>query len=286
MTSTILHGPWSQAPNLSAESKGSIHDDEQARSLGFQAALVGGSVLCSYMTTLLVERFGPAWYERGFFKTSFVGPVYETDEFRVVLEEREPGPGEAGLVAVRLEKRSGEPATAGYAGLAQSAATATPPWQRPGEAAAPALTLTDDPIPEEPIGTAMPPKALVVTPEESARRRAVAGDTSPWYADASPWGGPIVPSFMYLLVNLGNGVQRPASAQTSSARAGMNGTFQLLMTGPMFANQPYTLHSQLAEKGISGRTAFRTAEFRIVDADGRQVALARQKTRWFVRDAR
>src|SRR5688500_4229686 len=112
MTTSILHGPWSHAPNLSADATGSIHDDAQARGLGFKAALVGGSVLCAYMTPLLVERFGRAWYERGFFKTSFIAPVYETDEIRAVLEELPPGEGDATLAAVNLEKRTGERATA------------------------------------------------------------------------------------------------------------------------------------------------------------------------------
>lgn len=282
MTTTVQHGPWSHAPNLSADSAGSIHDEEQARSLGFRGALVGGSVLCAFMTPLLIERFGSIWYERGFFKTSFIAPVYETDTIRVVLEELPPGNADEGLVSLYLEKESGERATAGYAGLAVSRESAAPPWQRPGEPEF-APVGTDDPTPEERIGDGPPDRALTVTPAESATRRAAAGDQSPWYADASPWGGPVVPTFMYLLVNLGNGGRRPAAANARGASAGMNGTFQLLQTGPMFANEPYTLASALVEKGVSGRTAFRTAEFTIADSAGRRVALARQKARWFIR---
>lgn len=281
MTSTIIQSAWRHAPNLSADSTGSIHDDNQARQLGFQAALVGGSVLCSFMTPLLVDRFGAAWYERGFLKTSFVAPVYEIDEIRAVLEDLDPGDGDEALVRIGLEKRNGDRALAGYAGLARSAAEAIPPWQRPGEPVATLPPPSEDPVPEEELGSGPPPRPLIVTPEESATRRAAAGDASLWYTESSPWGRPIVPTFMYLLVNLGNGGRRPASTNARGGRAGMNGTFQLLQTGPMFAGEEYTLRSVLAEKGFSGRTAFRTAEFSIESADGRRVALARQKARWF-----
>ncbi len=285
MTASLYAGPWSQAPNLSADATGSIHDDAQARSLGFKGALIGGSVLCSFMTPLLVDRFGTAWYERGFFKTSFITPVYETDEIRTVLEELAPAEMDEALVSVSLEKRSGERATAGYAGLAHSVEAAIVPWQRSGEPhAAPPPAPDVDPLPEEAIGSGPAARELIVTPEESATRRSAAGETSPWYTEASHWGGPIVPTFMYLLVNLGSGGRRLAAANARGARAGMNGTFQLLQTGPMLAGEPYTLSSALAEKGISGRTAFRTAEFTITDGEGRRVALARQKARWFIRN--
>ncbi len=284
MTTTTIHGPWAQAPNLSADSAGSIHDDAQARSLGFQSALVGGSVLCAFLEPVLRERLGRAWFERGFFKISFVAPVYTTDEIRAVVEELEPLPGDAVLVRAGLEKRSGERATIGYAGVYRPDAALLPPWQRPGEPPSLPPPPEADPLPEEAIGTALPPKELVVSVEESAARRQAAGDTCPWYAESSPWGGPVAPAYMNLLVNLNNGGRRPATAQARGARAGMNGTFQLLMTGPFFAGQPHTLASHLAEKGISGRTAFRTAEFTITDRSGRRVVTARQKARWFIRD--
>ncbi len=284
MTATISHGPWAYAPNLSAGSTGSIHDDAQARSLGFQSALVGGSVLCAFLEPVLRERLGRAWFERGFFKLSFIAPVYTTDEIRAVVEELEPLPGDEALVRIGLEKRSGERATAGYAGVYRSPADAVPPWQRPGEPPSFPPPPDADPLPEEPLGTAVPSKDLVVSIEESGSRRRAAGDSCPWYEEVSPWGGAIVPAYMNLLVNLDNGGRRPETAQARGARAGMNGTFQLLMTGPLFAGQPYTLDSKLAEKGLSGRTAFRTAEFTITDGSGQRLVLARQKARWFLRD--
>jgi len=57
MTNTVIESAWAHAPNLSADAAGSIHDDAKARSFGFQATLVGGSVLSAFLTPVLVDRF-------------------------------------------------------------------------------------------------------------------------------------------------------------------------------------------------------------------------------------
>jgi hypothetical protein len=290
MTTATYQGGWVQAPNLSADAIGSIHDDDQARRLGFRSALVGGSVLVPFMTPALVEVFGPDWYERGFLKQSFIQPIYETTDFRVVVEEIEPTEHDERLVRFGLETREGGRATAGYAGLARSAESALAPWDRPGEPASPTPSGPDDPVPDEPIGTAQPPRMIMLPPEISASRRAAAGDTSPWYTESSPWGGRIVPTGSYIVLVWAVSPDSARAEERSEQRiigsnpaasAGMNGTFQLLQTGPMFADQPYELRSHLAEKGFSGRTAFRTMEHSIYDRDQRRVAAVRQKVRWF-----
>jgi len=284
MTTTTLTGPWLRAPNLSADSAGSIHDEREARKVGFESALVGGSVLLAFMTPTLTGLFGRAWYERGFLKQSFVSPIYESTEFRTYAEEMAVEPGDERLLAFGLEKRDGERATMGYAGIRRETAPAIPPWERRGEpplAAGPG----DDPLPGAPIGRASAPVALMATPELGANRarRAASGEISPWYETRSPWGASIVPTFMFILTQAmrARGAERRAEAD-GAIQAGMNGTFQLLLTGPMFCGREYQMTSTLVEKGVSGRTAFRTNQFGI-DREGRTVALARQKVRWFQR---
>jgi len=56
--SAVFEGAWQQLPNLSADAAGSIHDDEAAKQVGFEGALVGGSVLLAFMTPELVRLFG------------------------------------------------------------------------------------------------------------------------------------------------------------------------------------------------------------------------------------
>lgn len=284
MSSSAVESRWVRAPNLSAEATGSIHDDAQAQSLGFEGALIGGSVTTSFMTPALTEQFGDAWYERGFLKQSFIAPLYGHEEFRIVLDELPAGSQDECLFSLSLEKRSGEQHTAGYAGLARSADDAVPPWERAGEPGT-AAEPEDDPLPGQEIGTVYPPatRTISASDRENVRRRTASGDESPWYAESSPWGGPIVPTFMYTLMGLR--AAGPASDGSSGMRAGMNGTFQLLQTGPMFCDQPYTLQAKLVEKGWGRRSAFRTVEFAVTSASGDRVAIVRQKVRWLARPA-
>jgi hypothetical protein len=279
MVGTVYRGGWTSAPNLSADATGSIHDDVQARRLGFASALVGGSVLCAFLEPRLVERFGRAWYERGFLQQAFLRPVYTSDEFRATLDDLEPGPTDESLLALGLEKRDGERATNGYAGLLVPAAPPVAPWQRPEQAerSAAAGGSTADPLPEEPIGTAYPTRTVTFTPDDSASRRAAARDDLAWYTRRSSWGDPIVPSYMLLL----QAAQSGRGPGTSRIRAGMNAVFQLLNGGPVFCGRPYEIRTTLADKGFSDRTAYRTTELSFTDAEGNRPAVLRQKVRWF-----
>ncbi len=264
---------WLQSKNLSADARGSIHDDERARSLGFKAALIGGSVHSAFVTKAVVERFGPAWYERGFMKQSYIHPLYEDDQFRIVTKELEPTGTDETLIELAFETRKGVRTTAGYAGLAKSAETAVPPWERAGRGPA-----ADAPAP----GTT--PEAVFTrtfTIDESASRRELVGDDSLWYTDASPWGGPIVPSFMYMLIGTGGRVRQANGGDVP--QAGMNSVWELLQAGPMFAGVPHQVTSRLIESGASARSGFRTTEFNVVDPAGRQTAVARQKIRWLLK---
>jgi len=278
MVGTVYRGGWTSAPNLSADAAGSIHDDAQARRLGFAAALVGGSVLCAFLEPRLVERFGRAWYERGFIQQAFLRPVYTSDEFRATLDALEPGPSDEALLALGLEKRDGDRATNGYAGLLLPDGPTVAPWQRPEQAQRGAgAGAANDPLPEEPLGTAYPSRSVTFTPDDSASRRAAAGDDLDWYTRRSPWGDPIVPSYMLLL----QAAQSGRGPGSSRIRAGMNAVFQLLNSGPVFCSRPYAIRTTLVDKGFSGRTAYRTTELTFTDDDGNRPAVLRQKVRWF-----
>lgn len=267
---------WRRARNLHGDSAGSIHDEQQARALGFQHALIGGSYICAFVTQRMVERLGEAWYERGFLKQAFIHPLYDPDEFQVLVQPLKPGTYDEQLVEVSLETREGARITAGYAGLARPN-EGVPPWQRDGEAAPD--DPRGDPLPGTPLGTEFEASERTVNVEETEPWRAMAGDDLDWYTERSPWGGPIVPSFKYML--LGGGGQPEGGFQGNPPlRAAMNGTIQLLQSGPMHIGQPYTVQGRLVEKGFSARTAYRTNEFTVTDAQGSRVAIARQKIRW------
>jgi hypothetical protein len=90
--------------NLAAESKGSIHDDEKAREMGYAGGFVGGITVLGYMMRLMHESFGAAWLASGTFNGRLRQPLYAGVEATVegtIVEE--PAPANGGRVTVALQ---------------------------------------------------------------------------------------------------------------------------------------------------------------------------------------
>ena len=66
----------SNHPNL-------VHNDDYARSLGFQGGLVPGVDVYAYLTRPAVDHWGRDWPERGEGKVRFVKPVYDRDQLDI-----------------------------------------------------------------------------------------------------------------------------------------------------------------------------------------------------------
>jgi hypothetical protein len=69
--------------NSASESKGSIHDDEKAREMGYKGGLVPGVTVLGYMSQLMQETFGQRWQSGSTFKGRLRRPVYEGAEVAV-----------------------------------------------------------------------------------------------------------------------------------------------------------------------------------------------------------
>lgn len=63
--------------------RGSSHDDETARAMGFRAALIPGAFLYGHVTRLAVRAWGMDWLERGWAQVRFRRPVYNGDRLSV-----------------------------------------------------------------------------------------------------------------------------------------------------------------------------------------------------------
>ncbi len=57
--------------------RGSFHDPDTARQLGYRGALIPGAFLYGYMSRLAVEAWGMQWIERGSIEARFRKPVYD-----------------------------------------------------------------------------------------------------------------------------------------------------------------------------------------------------------------
>ena len=99
-------------------SEENIHDDSTAQRLGFQRGFVAFGQSLSWMSEMLLDYFGPAYYETGRFECRFAAPVFDDDDVTVrgEVRERVQEPGGVRLVCdVWMEKTDGTRAVAGAA---------------------------------------------------------------------------------------------------------------------------------------------------------------------------
>ncbi len=90
--------------------KGSVHDDEVARRMGYRAALVPGAFLYGHFSRVAVELWGQRWIEAGSMGASFRRPVYNGDAVTITVT---PGPG-AGRLGLVLVGADGQNAADGW----------------------------------------------------------------------------------------------------------------------------------------------------------------------------
>ena len=72
--------------NLSADAKGSIHDDATATELGFRAGTVAGDIHLEQFGGILVQAFGQDWFERGSLSMYFMHATADSEPVEAVLE--------------------------------------------------------------------------------------------------------------------------------------------------------------------------------------------------------
>src|SRR5947208_10896130 len=101
----VISGPLRQSVNQAREMGGSIHNDAIATKLGFRGGTVAGSIHLELFPPLLVEAFGPRWFERGSLSIYFVNAT--TDREAVRAHVGEPPDGGDAQVEAWIEREDG-----------------------------------------------------------------------------------------------------------------------------------------------------------------------------------
>ncbi len=259
-------GTWRRLANVAADRKGSIHDDETAREMGFRGGFVPGSTVGQAAMPAIIARLGQQWMEGGWYSFKFVRPVYVDEEVREVGST----PLADGTLPLRVEARDGRLCCDGSAGLG-----ATVPW----DASQDGTRRADEVFPAMTIGEVFEPSQLRVAPEEVAAMIAAAGDPTPWYESESPWGGALIPPERLMNAAL-NAVRGEIRTDDSIRNPGMWAEHSIAIERPLFAGRNYTLTEQLADKGLSGRTAYVDFQFEVADESGARCATGRHKIKW------
>ncbi|MGE0601012.1 MAG: hypothetical protein AB7J35_16165 [Dehalococcoidia bacterium] len=267
MTNNFFDGRFRRLVNTAAEQKGSIHDDAEARRLGFRGGFVPGSVVGQSAFPAIVEAFGKEWFEGGWYSLTFVSPVYIDDEVHEVAQRTSDG------IAVQVVDRFGRLCCNGRAGLG-----ANVPWDESQDLAHGAEGV----LPGIERGFAWLPHDFTPARDLCLGTVNSAGDETAWYRDASPWGGPIVPPeyLQVVALHLMREPHQPKKAPLQGVHGpGMWAQHDLALSEPIFQDRSYRVLEQVADKGRSGRTVFLTYEFEVFEGD-RRVGHGRHKAKW------
>ncbi len=177
-------GPWRRPRNLSADARGSIHDDATAEQLGFRGGTVAGNIHLVQCVPLLLDRFGNEWFETGTLSMMFRRATVDAEPVRVVLGDTD---GDTGSIRIELED--------GTITAEGSVSIGTP--------APPSLLRRRDRRPVEPSsleilsrivpGAELPSRPVTLSGDTQRRLLTDGSLTEPLevYSHHTPWGGPI-----------------------------------------------------------------------------------------------
>lgn len=266
-----VRGPLRRPVNRSANAKGSIHDDATAQKLGFRGGTVAGSIHMDQFPPLLVDRFGPQWFETGSLSLQFRNATISGEPVAVVL-----GPGDD-RIAVRVEREDGLLVAEGTAGVG---APAAPTFleavdMRPAEDRS-QLRMFGALEPGSPIAE----HEAVVDSRGPLRAGLAERMTEPldWYFGPSPWGGAIAhPSAVVAL--LWQQATRSFGRHSGGA-VGLFGAIEIRHhRGPVFVDQPYRVRGEVVAVGHSPKTEYVWFDTRAEDGED-VVASMRMQLRW------
>jgi hypothetical protein len=253
--------------NTAAQKKGSIHDDEAARDLGFRKAFVPGSVVGHFTMPAILERFGQDWWHAGWYDMTFVSPVYIDEEVRVLANDAN---GALACQVLTLDDRLCADGKAGLGDFSPNDAhpSARHPWHTEG-------TLADV-FAHAVVGTRFE-QAVAIRREDAASLLAACHDESELWEDVVPpehLMGIALRMIDFKAVPL-DGVRHP----------GMWAQHSIAMCEPIRWDCDYHIVETLAEKGASGRTDYMAFQFHVFDADDREVAVGRHKCKFIRKDS-
>lgn len=239
--------PFWSARNWSAQAgPGSIHDDATATGLGFRGGTVAGSVHLDLCAALLVEEYGKRWFENGCVSLYFRNAT--TDGERVQASCGVPR--NADPVSVWVHREDGLEVARGTASLGDHAASALRTRDlrsvSPGQ-----LRILRDLTP----GTALGEWPGRIEPQRQLGRYAqgLISDPLTWYADASPWGGPI--ATVSSAVDLLWGTPMSALRDRLGEAVGLFGAIEVAFhDGPLLLGARYRVSADIVALSESPQT--------------------------------
>jgi hypothetical protein len=271
----VIAGPVRRPRNLAADIAGSIHDDETASALGFRGGTVAGSVHMDQFPPLLIEGFGPQWFETGSLSLYFRNATTDDEPVQAFVERP---PADATDVQVRAWATTSNDVivgegTASVGNPAEASALRSRDI-RPVDSSE--LRILSQLKPGQSLGELM----LTASGERMRSSISKGAMTEPldWYTGSSPWGGPVAsPS---AIVELLFGRLLSDTKYKMGPHVGLFGAIEIrFQHGPILIDQTYTVTGEVVALSQTPKTEVLWFDSRALDQDGALIAEMRMMSR-------
>ncbi len=278
--SSLIEGSLWRARNWSADAgRGSIHDDATAAKLGFRGGTVAGNIHMDQYASALVDTFGPEWFERGALSLYFINATVDGEAVRVALAAPRPRQSQ---IEVAMFRDDGMQVSAGTASMYDHSRSALN--VRDLKPADPASLRILKPLQ---IGQSLGEYTLAVNAKQF-RQRLDAGLISaplPWYADESPWGGPIAPPSLLVELLWGPPMRGVTEAIGKTGGVGLFGAIEVAHhNGPVLQDRTYVVSARVVALSESPKTESMWFDSSAHDASGKLIVTQRMMLR-FMKDS-
>ncbi len=274
-TNGKITGPWRTPINIDSEDKTNIHNEEDAKKLGFRGGLVAGSIHMEMFLPELLEAFGEAWLERGCLSMYFMNATLDGEEVRAVVGEPDGDP-EGAQVAVYGERPDGTELGQGTASLGESDKPSALHDRELSPFPAGDLKILSG----VKVGDEFPVIETRVTPEYHAERMGVITEKIPEYSDASLRGG-LAASPVPFVDCLAASARAYLASKNEHPVVGLFGAIEIRnVNGPLLIDTPYQGGGKILALGQSPKTEYVWYDAWADDPQGNRTAEMRMMIRY------
>jgi hypothetical protein len=266
-------GAWRRTVNSAIQVKGSIHDEAVAEKIGIRGGAVAGTNHLDVFVPLLLEAFGPSWFEKGTLSIFYTYMTTDREEVRAVIGLPPKGAKDA-QVEARLEMRSGQIVGKGTVSVGEP--------KEPTYIQSISLTTSgDEPrvFANLPAGYDLGIHDCIIPQAKVIQRLEITTDPIDWYKGSSPWGKSVLPP-----QNMHDALQltfrEGAFPERLGTSVGFFGATEIRnINGPILADTPYKVHGRVVFVGVTAKTEFYWYDSFLDDLDGKRIAEMRKMIR-------
>lgn len=266
--------------NLSINSKGSIHDDATATELGFRAGTVAGDIHLEQFGGILLETFGPQWFETGSLSMYYMHATADAEPVEATLDIADAvTPLVNTQIAARMHTPEGITVAEGTASVGTTSVPTALYSRDRRSVDASTLKMLRLATPGRPLETF----TRQAPGDNQILRQSRGTMTAPldWYVGESPWGGPIcspLTSCRLLVAGMTDSIEKECGEFV-----GLYGAIEIRHhKGPLLLNTDYTITGRVLDVSDSPKTEvlwYTTEARKADDLAGEPVASITMMTR-------